>query len=374
MNRIFIIAVAFVLLQCKNNTVKTSDKVAVNEVEYAKGFSIQHYNGVTKLALYRAFIGDNSTSVFYLIPRNLPIPDSLSGQKIIRTPVDKIVVTATSHIPMLEAIHAENSLVGFPQTSYISSPKTVHRIENGSVTELGNEQAMNVELLLRLQPDAVVGFAVDHPSKMYEGIERMGIPVLMNADWLEETPLGRAEWIKFFGALYNKSEEADSLFQTIAQNYLSLKEKAQKSASQPSVLSGSMFQNVWYTPAGESFLAQMLEDAHARYLWADTEGNGSLSLSFESVLLKAKSADYWIAPGDFLHPSDFTDLQPLYGQFEALAKGNTYTYAHLKNKNGGFLYLEVAPLHPDWVLEDFTQILHPELSESKPLHFFKRVE
>ena len=205
-------------------------------------------------------------------------------------------------------------------------------------------------------------------------MEKLGIPVLMNADWMEETPLGRAEWIKFFGALYDKSDIADSLFQNITQNYLSLKSKAQKTTSEPTVLSGSLFQNVWYTPAGESFLAQMIKDAHAHYLWAETKGNGSLSLNFESVLNKAQKADYWIAPGDFLKQSDFKEQQPLYGQFEALSKGNTYTYAHLRNKNGGFLYLELSPLHPDWVLEDFIQIFHPEINSHKPLHFFKRVE
>jgi iron complex transport system substrate-binding protein len=371
---ILILGLGFLESQCKHEAKVEVEIHPKNEVKYAGGFSIYSFENFHKLTLHRAYAGDTQSIDYYLIDRQLPLPDSLQNKRIILTPVQQIVVTNTSHIPMLEALQATSTLIGFPNTSYISSPHTQVLIEKGQVHELGNEQDMNIEILLHIKPELVVGFGVDHPSKMYENIERMGIPVLMNADWMEETPLGRAEWIKFFGVLYGKSKEANLIFDSIERNYNQLKVLAQKSTDKPKVLSGSLFQDVWYTAAGESFLAQMIHDAHAQYLWADTKGNGSLNLSLESVLAKGQKADYWIAPGDFLTQQSFAEVNPMYLKFKALTQGKTYTYAHQKGKNGGILYFESSPLHPDWVLEDFIRIFHPELLNESDFHFFKVVE
>ena len=363
-----------ILWSCQQNTTPHTSSTPLQEVKYAKGFSIQTFPHYQKLTIHRSFIGDAKASVYYLISHTQSIPDSLHGKNIIRVPLQKIVVTNTSHIPMLEALGVAHTLIGFPNTDYISSPLTRTRIEQGKVQELGNEQAMNTEILLNLHPDVVIGFGVDHPSKMYENIDKMGIPVIMNADWMEETPLGRAEWIKFFGSLYDKSWEAEQYFNAIDQNYQKLKKLAQKSPERPTVISGSLFQDVWYTAAGESFLAQLLRDAHAHYLWETTQGNGSLSLSLESVLEKGQDADFWMAPGDFLTTTDLTQTNTIYQKFKALPQGKTYTYAHLKGKTGGMLYFESSPLHPDWVLEDFIQIFHAEILNHTEMHYFKVLE
>jgi len=369
-----ILFLSLILFQCKKIETKTTVAPIKNEIKYAEGFSIQTFSTYKKLTIHRAYIGDSKQSEYYLFSKNKPIPDSLSHKKIIRIPLEKIVVTNTSHIPMIEAIGVENTLIGFPNTQYISSPITRSLISNGKIKDLGNEQAVNIEILLDIKPDVMIGFGVDKPSKMYEQIENMGISVLMNSDWMEETSLGRAEWIKFFGALYDRDSIANNYFKGIETTYLALITKASYTKSKPSILVGSLFQNVWYAAAGENFLAQMIRDAGGNYLWKETKGNGSLALSIESVLDKAKNADIWIAPGNYESTNSLFEANSIYKEFKPFHTKSIYSYAHLKGKTGGIIYFESSPLHPDWVLEDLIQIFHPDLKLERDLHFFKKIE
>lgn len=173
---ILILGLGFLESQCKHEAKVEVEIHPKNEVKYAGGFSIYSFENFHKLTLHRAYAGDTQSIDYYLIDRQLPLPDSLQNKRIILTPVQQIVVTNTSHIPMLEALQATSTLIGFPNTSYISSPHTQVLIEKGQVHELGNEQDMNMEILLHIKPELVVGFGVDHPSKMYENIERMEFP------------------------------------------------------------------------------------------------------------------------------------------------------------------------------------------------------
>ena len=276
---------------------------------------------------------------------------------------------------MLELLGVEKSLVGFQDTNYISSEKTRKRIDSGFVRELGNEAAMNTEVLFELQPDVVIGFAMNSVNKTYNLIEKHGIPVIINGDWLEETPLGRAEWIKFFGVLFDKEKEADSLFRKIEQEYLAAIAIAKKVRNKPSILSGAIMRNdIWSLPAGESFVAQFLEDANVNYLWKDSKGKGSLQLSFESVLDKAQKADYWIAPGYFSSKSQLIENNPHYKNFTAFKTNNIYTASTKKGATGGVIYYELGPTRPDLILKDLIKITNPTLLPNYKLNFFEQMK
>lgn len=370
----FLFSIALLLVGCKKTASNSVAKDKKNIVKYANGFSIYENELYSKLIIHRGFLGDNTANEYYLFPKNVKIPDSLKNKQIIFTPISKIIVTSTTHIPMLEAIEEEKSLIGFPNTQYISSAKTRHLIEIGKIKELGNEQSLNLEMLLNLKPDVLIGFGVEQPLKMYDNIAKMGIPVIMNSDWVEELALGRAEWIKLFGLLYGKSKQADLIFSSIETNYLQLKAVALKSKKKPSVMSGSLFQDTWNTPAGESFFAQMLQDAQADYVWKTTKGTGSLSLNYEKVFANCKDAAFWIAPGDFINYNQIVENHHLNKNFKSFQNQNIYTYAHQKNKYGGFYFFEVSPLRPDWVLSDLINIFHPDLLQEKKLYFFEKIK
>ena len=365
-----LIIISLFLIQCKNVEKKDVKKeITINStIKHAKGFDIVTVNGQKKLIIKKVF--QNSKKQFEFTLTN----KTNIAKNEIKVPVNKLVVTSTTHIPMLELLNSEDKLVGFPHSKYISSEKTRKRIDEGHVTELGTEQSMNTEKLMDLQPELVVGFSLHPNSKLYENIKKTGIPVVFNGEWLEETPLGRAEWIKFFGALLNKEKEADSIFNAIEKSYLKAKEIAKNNKKNPTILSGSMFKDIWNVPGGDSFIATFFKDAHLNYLWKETTGTGSLQLSFESVLDTAKKADYWIGCGLYETKEQLISANKHYKEFEALHSENIYTIGTKKGKTGGLIYFELAPIRPDLVLKDMIKITNPNLLPNYKLSFFEKMK
>ncbi len=362
----------FLFFSCKNNQNKSSfneENTVENIIKYAKGFDIQHFKNFTKLTIKAPY--QNSKETFEYILTNSSDKEHLNTIKI---PLQSIVVTSTTHIPMLELLGVEDKLVGFPNTNYISSKKTRLLVDKGVIKELGNEESINTELLLDLQPDAVIGFSINSNNKMFTVIEKFGIPVLLNGDWLEETPLGRAEWIKFFGVLFNKESEADSIFKNIEKNYLNAKSIALKAKNVPTIISGGLFKDVWNLPAGDSFEASFLQDANTNYLWKKSKGKGSLSLNVESVFEKGKDADLWISPSYYKTIEQLKNANSIYAEFKAFQHHNIFTYVNKTGKNGGVLYFELAPARPDLVLKDLIKIAHPELLKNYEFTFYEKLK
>jgi iron complex transport system substrate-binding protein len=377
MKKVNIISVLLFLLisiSCKKEVVKVDRKApSQSTIKYAKGFDIINENGSKKLMIKSAY--QNSKEVFeYQIKTKTPntIVDNKNG--VIEVPVKRIVVTSTTHIPMLELLNEETAIVGFPYSKFVSSERTRALIDAGKITEVGKETSLNTEILLDLQPELVVGYSVSSADKSLTTIQKAGINVIYNGDWLEETPLGRAEWIKFFGVLFNKEKQADSIFNVIEANYLEAKKIALKTTKKPSILSGAIInKDIWNLPGGESFVATFFKDANFNYLWKETKGKGSLSLSFESVFDKGQNANLWLAPAHYTSKEQLIKSNPLYKEFDAFKNDNIYTPTSIKGKTGGIIYYELAPTRPDLVLKDLIKIAQPELLKDYEFTFYKKL-
>jgi iron complex transport system substrate-binding protein len=371
------ITVLFLLLiisfSCKKEVEHDAKKTQIeSSIKYAKGFDIVNKNGIKKLIIKAAY--QNSDKVFEYIIKNKKDQKENTKNTIV-TPIQKIVVTSTTHIPMVELLNEEKAIIGFPYSKYVSSEKTRLLIDADKIAEIGKEGALNTEILLNLQPELIVGYAVSTADKSLTTLEKAGINVIYNGDWLEETPLGRAEWIKFFGVLFDKEKLADSIFKAIETNYLEAKNIALKATRRPTILSGAiMSKDIWNLPAGDSFVAQFLKDANLRYLWQESEGKGSLSLSFESVFDKGRNADFWIAPGYFSSKEQLLNSNKIYTEFNAFKNDNIYTPTTKKGKTGGVIYYELAPTRPDLVLKDMIKITNPDLLPNYELTFFERMK
>lgn len=369
LSRIYIVCLLFLAIGCqKEQKENKKDSSFQSNVHYAKGFDIVDDQGVKKLIIHKPYQNPERSLEYILSTKT-----NLKNHEI-KVPVERIVVSSTSHIPMLELLHKEANLVGFPNTKFVSSKKTRKLIDEEKVTEIGQEQNINTESLLELTPDLVVGFALSGNDKVYSGIEKLGVPMIYNGDWLEETPLGRAEWIKFFGVLLGKEKEADSIFRHIESEYLNAKKIASTSKKQPTVLAGSMYRDVWYVPAGESFKAAFFKDANLNYLWSETEGTGSLSLSFESILEKGINADFWIGCGLFTSKKDMLSANKNYDKFTSFNSGKIFNSSLKTGETGGMVYFELSPVRPDLVLKDMIKITNPDLLPNYTLTFFDPVQ
>jgi len=363
-------------VSCKKNEENqaVSNQKIENSIQYAKGLEIYKYDGYSVVKVSNPWPEAKKGFSYVLHKKDIVVPDSLKNYTQIQVPIQSIVVTSTTHIPSLEMLGVENTLLGFPNTNYVSSEKTRALIDAKKVKEIGTNQSLNTEVLIDLAPDVIVGFSIDNNNKTYSNLEQNGQKIIYNGDWTEQTPLGKAEWIKFFGALYGLEEKADTEFKTIEKEYNDALALAKKTTSKPTVFSGAIYQDKWYLPGGKSWASLFIKDANATYLWAETPETGSLSLSFETVLERAENADFWIGPAQFTTLKEMTDTNPNYKFFKAYKNGNVYSFSSKKGKTGGVLYYELAPNRPDLILKDLIKIMHPEVLPDYELFFFEKLK
>jgi len=374
-SRMLLVCIAVSLTGCKKNesVATVSNLKNENTVHYAKGFSIHKYEGFSVVRVTNPWPKATKDYTYILQENGTKIPDSLSKNVIIPVPLKKVIVTSTTHIPSLEMLGVENSLVGFPNLDFISSEKVRTLIDQKKVREIGVGQNLNTEVIIDIEPDVIVGYGIDNNNPSLDNLQKSGLKVILNGDWNEQSPLGKAEWIKFFGALYGMESKADSIFSNIEKDYKSTLEIAKKATKKPTVLSGAMFENQWYLPQGESWGSVLIAQAGGNYLWNETKGSGSLSLPFETVFEKAEKADFWIGPGQFITLIEMVASNPHYSQFAAFKNKNVYSYSTKKGKTGGLIYFELAPNRPDLVLKDIVKILHPKLLPEHQLYFFEKL-
>lgn len=357
----------------KKESPEKQNEHAKNEINYAKGLEIYTYSGFSIVKITKPWPNAKENFTYVLQKKHSPIPDSLKQFPIIPIPIQKIVVTSTTHIPSLELLGVENSLIGFPNTDYISSKKTRQLIDNKKIRDVGKNESLNTEVLIDMQPDVIVSFGLNNNNPTLDNLKKSGLKVMIHGDWTEQSPLGKAEWIKFFGALYGLDQKAATVFSEIEKEYKNTLDLVKKITDKPTVLCGAMYQDQWYVPQGESWAALFLKDAQSNYLWKDTNGTGSLSLPFETVLEKAKKATYWIAPGDYSSLKQMADSNPHYQEFDSFKNKKVYSYALNKGAKGGIIYFEWSPTRPDWVLKDLIKIFHPELLPQHQLFFFQKL-
>lgn len=368
-------AAFFILIGCKKNEKVETVKVenTKNSIEYASGLSILKYDDYSVVTVSNPWPNSDKDFKYILKEKDAKVPDSLLSYTSIQVPLESVVVTSTTNIPFLEMLEVENKLVGFPHTDYISSEKTRALIDKGSVKNVGQNEKLNIEQLIELAPNLIVTFGVDNNNPMLDNLKKSGLNVLIQGDWMEQSPLGKAEWIKLYGALFGKEDKAKELFDKIVQSYNQAKKLVADKPATSKVLYGSMYEDVWYVAKGNSWVAQFMKDAQATYLWADLKGSGSEGLSFEKVLDKAKTANVWIASGSFKSLDELQKANPHYGEFDAFKNKSVYNFEGKLGATGGTVYYELAPSRPDLVLKDYIKIFHPDLLSSYEFTFASKL-
>ena len=343
-------------------------------IKYATGFKVRTLGNSKLVEVSYPFQGATSGYYYLLVPRGEKPPEHAGEARVVYTPVESIVCTSTTHIPLLDYLGETDKMVGFPTTDYISSLKMRRRIETGKVVDLGIDKGLNLERLAMLRPGLVMGYTMSGDYGQFKKIEDLGIPVVLNGEYLEQHPLGRAEWIKFMGLFFNKEAEADSVFTAIEKNYLEAKAMVRSGSSRPTVLSGIVYGDAWFLPAGDNYAAKLLRDAGCSYLWEESRGTGFLELSFESVYEKAHGADLWIGTGTYKSLAEIGAADARYTGFAAFKRKQVYNYDARKGAKGGNEFLELGYLRPDLILMDLIHIAHPTLLADHKLFFHRKLQ
>jgi iron complex transport system substrate-binding protein len=348
--------------------------LSYDTLKYATGFSIARNGETIYVSVNHPYQGATSGHRYLLVPHGKEIPAHRPDEKVIRVPVATIACTSTTHIPLLDYLNETDKLIGFPSTDLVSSKKTRARIDEGKVKDLGMDKGLNLELLASLQPEVLMGYTLSSDYGQFKKIEELGIPVVINSEYLEKHPLGRAEWIKFVALFFGKEKEADSIFTMIEYNYKKTVDVARQAKEKPTVLSGIMYGDAWFLPGGQNYAATILRDASCEYLWASDSTSGYLELSFEAVYDKANASDFWIGVGTFSTREQLAATNNRYRLFQPFLKKTIYNYDNRIGAKGGNEFLELGYLRPDIILQDLVKITHPELLPEHKLFFHRRLE
>ncbi len=358
-----------ILLSCNSKNEARKESTPSLELSFATGFTIQKKENYTVVTVNTPYKSAESGLRYVLYPRNGAKP-VVEADAYIPVPLKSIVCTSTTHTPLLDYLDETNKLVGFPTTDYISSKPMRARIDAGKVVELGIDNALNIEKLIELNPELVMAYTMTSDFGQFNKIQEAGIPVLINAEYLEADPLGRAEWIKLVGLLFGKEEKADSVFTMISKEYKNTLAKVKNVESKPAVMSGSMYSDTWYMPGGRNYGGKLLTDAGLNYLWKDDTTTSFLALSYETVLEKANQSDYWIGASNFKTLAEMKEANERYSFFTPFKTGNVYSYNKRIGAKGGSEFLELGYLRPDLILKDLVKIGHPELLPNHELFFY----
>ncbi|SHE98312.1 iron complex transport system substrate-binding protein [Mariniphaga anaerophila] len=353
---------------CKS-PVRKNNPVGSNR--YAHGFKIEKTKNITQLTVYNPWEKAENVSVeYFLVDKNAVVPDSLAGKTVIKTPVERVICLSTTHIGFLDVLDETAAVVGVSGKQYVSNSKIRARIENKEVPDVGYGQNLNYELMVSQKPDLVFVYGVGGDVTSYaQKLEELGVSVVYVAEYLEETPLGKAEWVKFFGAFFQKDEKAQQFFEQVEDEYNTLKKVAGEASENPKVLVGSPYKDSWWIPGGKSYLANLIADAGGDYLGKENSSHESYVISFEHALTWGGEADIWINMGNVTSKAEVLAIDQRFENFSVFNDGKLFNNVKRLGSHGGNDFWESGTVHPHWILHDLISIFHPGLVDTEMIYY-----
>lgn len=292
----------------------------------------------------------------------------------VRTPLESNLVFTAPHCQLLTELGCQNAITGVCDKDYINIPDIKSRAQADAkvahpIMDCGSSMQPDIERIIALHPEALLISPFENNGG-YGKLDKLRIPIIETADYMETSPLGRAEWIKLYGLLLGSSK-ADSLFSAIEKEYLQLKAEAAKLPLGLSILTERKTGNVWYVPGGKSTMGILLRDAHAKYIFADDQHSGSLSMSPEQIIAKGNQVDVWAFKyfgGNALTKQDLLAEYQGYQALKAFQSGNIY-----ETDTSCEPYFELTSFHPEILLREFIILSHPEAGDKfGKLRFYKK--
>lgn len=346
------------------------------QLSEATHFTIQYFDSYQKLTVMDPWQKScNNQFDYYVVEKGKKIPDSLKERQILFSPLQKVVCLSTTHIGFLDALGGISSIVGLSGSAYLSNSEVKKGVAENRIRDVGYERGLNYEMIVQMKPDVVFAYGVGSEiSAQINKLHDLGIPVVLVGEYLEQSPLAKAEWIKFFGAFYQKEELADSLFEKMKNNYKAIRSSIAKVVEKPAVLTGFPFKDTWWMAGGQSNLAVLIDDAGGKFLWKENPSMEAFPVSLEAVFLRAAKADFWINCGSVNRLDELIAYDPRFSQLPVLKRSQVYNNNLRSTSGGGNDYWESGVVHPDLILSDLVKIFHPELVVNKDFYYYKKIE
>ena len=354
----------------KSSTVSGSAQGDSIPLHYSSNLSLIDYEDYIVAQLRNPWDTTKILHTYVLVDKNQPLPQELPQGTLVRTPLSKAVIYSSVHCSLLKDFGALNSIGGVCDLKYIKLPEIEEGCRNGTIADVGDGMNPNIEKIIDLHPDAILLSPFEN-SGGYGRVEKLNVPIIECADYMETSSLGRAEWMRFYGLLFGKKTEADAMFASVERSYKDLQELVKPISFAPSVMCDLKTSSTWYTPGGNSTIAKLYSDAGANYIFREDTHSGSLPYPFEVIFEKGQQTDFWLIrynqPVDKTYGELEKEFAP-YAGFRAFKERNIYGC----NTNRVPFY-EETPFHPDWLLKDLIKIFHPSLLEGYELRYYNKL-
>jgi iron complex transport system substrate-binding protein len=293
----------------------------------------------------------------------------------IKTPVRNVVCLSTTHVGFIAYLGEIASVTGISGKKYIENKALRERIEKGLIVDVGYDENLNYESLLKLKPDVVFAYGVGSGiANTIRKLHELSIPVVMIGEYLEEEPLAKMEWVKVFAALYGLEETAAAKFDSVAEKYTALANMAGNSSGKPGVLLGLPWRGTWYISGSQSYVARLIKDAGGKYIWDHLDYNESRPMALEAVYEHALAADYWLNPGDASSRKDIIAVDERFSKLLSYRNDKVFNNNNIMSQSGGNAFFESGVVEPEIILSDLIYILHPQLLPSHKLKYYRKLQ
>jgi len=369
----FIFFLAFAGVSCEPNASSDSSNDRFDYypsktiINYAKGFKVEYFKSYKILEVFNL---EDSTEVlqrYFLVEEGTKAPEMQAQDELIRIPLASVACLSTTQVAYLSALGMSDKISGVGYASAIKDSLLLKQISEGWTMEITRAGQLDIERVLQSNTTFLMANAFDLLS--VSTLSEFDIPVILSTEYLESSPLARAEWIKFFALFFNAEKSADEYFRKIEMEYLMTKEILEKEEGKPSVMFGSFYQGSWFVPGGESLVSVLFKDAGARYIYEDQKTHNNINIDTESLMNRMENIDQWgfvLSKDGELSKSDF-----LAGDHRMidLAKEVNMKYFYCNTFTSD--YFGMANIQADIVLKDLGKIFHPDLFPEHQFVYFQ---
>lgn len=398
-NIIFGALVVLLVVACQGGKTASGEGGDTLQMKYAELLTIVKHNdgAYTEAIIENPWKKGTTLHKYILVPKGNEGDETVARLKddirenatlqmgshcdIVRTPLESNVVFTAPHCQLMYELGCKNAITGVCDKDYINIPDIKERVKLSDgkastsdtdkvIIDCGSSMQPDMERIIALKPEGLLISPFEN-SGGYGKLDKLHIPIIETADYMETSPLGRAEWMKFYGLLFKSEERSDSLFSSIEKEYLALKAEAAKLPQGLSILTERKMGSVWYVPGGKSTMGILLKDANAKYIFADDTHSGSLAYGPECILSKGTQIDVWAFKyfgGKALSKSD---LLAEYEGYKALKTFNQNSIYQVDTSTQP--YFELTSFHPEILLREFIILAHPKATQFGKLRFYQHL-